>query len=234
MNAAEVERLEGIPGNLHLMEAFMVRFHPQWIRAREIVRSGRMGELRAVQIFFSYSNRDPRNIRNIPEAGGGALMDIGCYGVVSGRFFFEAEPKRVIALVERDPDFGTDRLSSVVADFGDGRHLSFVVSTQLSPHQRATLGGTKGRIEIVIPFNAPQMGTTRILIDDGSQLGGASSVEESFPPVDQYAEEADAFARAILGEEPLAYGLADAINNMRILDAIFRSETTGCWESTGL
>lgn len=234
MNAADAERLNGAPANLHLMEAFMVRFHPQWLRAREIVRSGRIGRLRAVQLFFSFSNRDARNIRNMLETGGGALMDIGCYGIVSGRFVFEAEPKRVVALIDRDPDFGTDRLSSVIADFGEGRHLSFVVSTQLSAHQRATLGGSTGRIEIVVPFNAPQMESTRILIDDGSQLGGDSSVEEIFPPVDQYAEEADAFARAILGEETLAYGLEDAIRNMKILDAINRSEATGCWEPTGL
>ncbi len=234
MDAADAERLSAVSGKHHVMEAFMVRFHPQWLRARELLRSGRIGALKAVQVFFSYDNRDPQNIRNIPETGGGALMDIGCYGVVAGRFAFEAEPKRVIALIDRDPGFKTDRLSSVIADFGEGRQLNFIVSTQLGAHQRATLAGEKGRIEIVIPFNAPQMEATRILIDDGSKLGGASSVEETFPPVDQYAEEADAFARAVLGETPLPYGVEDGVKNMKILDAIFRSEKSGCWEPTGL
>lgn len=212
----------------------MVRFHPQWVRAREIVRSGRIGEPRAVQVFFSYTNLDPTNIRNIPEAGGGALMDIGCYGIVSGRFIFEGEPERVVGIVDRDPAFGTDRLTSVIADFGLGRHLNVVVSTQLAPHQRVTIAGTAGRIEVLIPFNAPQMEAVRILIDDGSELGGGSSVEESFAPADQYAEQADAFARAVLGEEPLPYGIEDGIRNMKILDAISRSARAGGWEDTGL
>jgi predicted dehydrogenase len=234
MNAADAERLNEARGDLHLMEAFMVRFHPQWQRVRALIRSGRIGELRAVQVFFSYSNLDPDNIRNIPEAGGGTIMDIGCYGIVAGRFAFEAEPHRVVALVDRDQNFGTDSLASVIADFGGARHLSFTMSTQLSAHQRVTLAGTEGRIEVLIPFNAPQMGATRILIDDGSGLGGESSVEEVVPPADQYAEEADAFARAVLGEEPLAYGLEDGIRNMKIIDAIFRSEKTGRWEATGV
>ena len=234
MNAAEAAELRAAAGGRHMMEAFMVRFHPQWLRARELVRAGKIGELKAVQVFFAYDNRDPENIRNIPETGGGAVYDIGCYGIVSGRFAFEAEPSRVVSLVDRDPGFGTDRLTSVIADFGGGRQLNFIVGTQIGAHQRVTLGGTKGRIEILIPFNAPQMEATRILVDDGSKLGGASSVEEVLPPADQYAEEADAFARAVLGETGLPYGVDDAVNNMRIIDAIFRSGETGKWESTGL
>jgi predicted dehydrogenase len=234
MDAADAERLRAVAARRHVMEAFMVRFHPQWLRARELIRSGAIGDLRAVQVFFAYDNRDPANIRNRPEHGGGALLDIGCYGIVAGRFSFEAEPVRVVALIDRDPAFATDRLSTVLADFGEGRQLAFTVSTQLAGHQRVTLGGTRGRIEIVIPFNAPQMGGTKILVDDGSELGGASSVEELFPPVDQYAEEADAFARAVLGESELPYGVDDAVRNMQILDAIVRSERSAGWESTGL
>jgi predicted dehydrogenase len=234
MTAADAARLKAVAGGRLIGEAFMVRFHPQWLRARELVRSGAIGELRAIQVFFAYDNRDPDNIRNKPETGGGALLDIGCYGVVSGRFCFEAEPTQVVSLIDRDSSFGTDRLSSVIADFGAGRQLTFVVGTQLSPHQRVTLSGTKGRIEIVIPFNAPPGETTRILLDDGSALGGGSSREEAFRPVDQYAEQADAFARAVLGETELPYGVDDALANMQILDAIFRSEQSGCWEATGL
>ena len=234
MNAEDAARLRSVAGDRHVMEAFMVRHHPQWLRARELIRQGAIGELRAVQVFFAYDNRDPENIRNRPETGGGGILDIGCYGVVSGRFTFDAEPKRVVALIDRDSLFGTDRLASVIADFGAGRQLSFTVSTQLGPHQRVTIAGTGGRIEIMIPFNAPQMEPTRIVVDNGSQLGGASGVEEIIAPVDQYAEEADAFAQAVLGETSLPYGIDDAVANMQILDAIFRSEQSGRWESTGL
>jgi predicted dehydrogenase len=234
MNAEDAARLRPLAGRRHIMEAFMVRFHPQWLRARELVRSGAIGDLRAVQVFFAYDNRDPDNIRNRPETGGGGLLDIGCYGIVSGRFTFEAEPTRVVSLVESDPGFGTDRLSSVIADMGGGRSLVFTVSTQLAQHQHVLLAGTAGRIEILIPFNAPQMEATRIRIDSGRELGGASTVEEVFPPVDQYAEEADAFARAVLGETELPHGIDDAIHNMQILDAIFRSAKSGRWEPTGL
>jgi predicted dehydrogenase len=234
MNAADAERLAAVKTDRHVMEAFMVRFHPQWLRARELIRAGKIGDVKAVQVFFCYDNRDPDNIRNIAETGGGALMDIGCYGIVSGRFAFEAEPARVVSLIDRDPAFQTDRLTSFIGDFGAGRQLTVVVSTQLAAHQRVTIAGDKGRIEIPIAFNAPQAETTTLLIDDGSKLGGASSVQEVIPPSDQYAEQADAFARAVLGETELPYGIDDGIANMKIIDAVFRSEKSGGWEATGL
>ena len=230
MNAADAERLLAAPPGRLVAEAFMVRQHPQWLRAREMVRVGRIGALAAIQVFFSYANRDAVNIRNRVETGGGALLDIGCYAVVAGRFFFEAEPIRVVALIDRDPDFGTDRMASVILDFGGGRQLTFTVSTQLSAHQRVTLAGPEGRIEIPIPFNAPQGEATRLVVDGG----GESAVEETIPASDQYAEQADLFARAIRGEIALAYGLHDAIANMRVLDALFRSETSSGWEPSGL
>jgi predicted dehydrogenase len=238
MDAADAERLRSAAGpdraGPHVMEAFMVRHHPQWLRVRELIRSGALGDLKAVQVFFAYDNQDPANIRNRLETGGGGLMDIGCYAIVSGRFGFEAEPSRVVSLIDRDPAFGTDRLASVLADFGEGRQLAFTVSTQVTPYQRVNFVGTKGRVEILIPFNAPQMEAVRIRIDDGSALGDASAREEVIEAVDQYAEEADAFARAVLGETELPYGIDDAVKNMRILDAIFRSEKSGRWEATGL
>jgi predicted dehydrogenase len=234
MNAKDAARVEKHAGERIVMEAFMIRFHPQWLRARKLIRDGKIGELKAVQVFFSYNNRDPKNIRNIMETGGGAVLDIGGYGILSGRFTFEAEPIRIVSLIDRDPDFGTDRLSSILADFGDGRHLTFTIGTQITAHQRVTLAGTKGRIEILIPFNAPQAEATRIILDDGSKLGGGSSKEITLPVSDQYAEEADAFAKAVLGETPLPYGPEDGIKMMKILDTMFRSEKTGRWEKTGL
>ena len=234
MNAKDAARLKKVAGKRHAMEAFMVRHHPQWLKARELIRAGRIGDLKAVQVFFCYDNRDPKNIRNRPETGGGAMLDIGCYGIVSGRFTFEAEPKRVVALVDRDPNFKTDRLSTVIADFGEGRVLSFIVGTQLGAHQHVTLGGTKGRIEIPIPFNAPPWEPMTIIVDDGSKLGGGSSKAIKTRVVDQYAEEADAFALAVLGESEFPYGVEDGIKNMQIIDAVFKSEKTGKWVDTGL
>ena len=156
LNAQEAAQLLDLPKDKLVAENFMVRAHPQWIRARDIVRSGELGELKAIQCFFSYFNDDAGNIRNQADIGGGALLDIGCYTMLAGRYFFDAEPKRVVSLIDRDPDFGTDRMTSALLDFGNNRHLNFIVSTQLTPYQRFHLVGTKKRLEIVIPVNAPQ------------------------------------------------------------------------------
>lgn len=215
---------------LQVSEAFMVRGHPQWLRTREIIRSGKIGPLRAVMGFFSYFNDDPANIRNIPEWGGGGIFDIGCYPLVGARFAFESEPFRVSALIDRDPNFGTDRLSSAILDFPAG-HAIFTCSTQLVPYQRIQFFGTKGRIEIEIPFNAPPDKPTRLYVDDGSALGDASRVEVTFPVCDQYAIQGELFSKAIRGEEPLAFPLEDAIQNMTILEAILKSGETNHWEA---
>lgn len=230
ITADEAAQLREVAGHVHVMEAFMVRFHLQWLRAREIVRSGALGELRSVQGAFSYFNEDPANIRNLPDIGGGALLDIGCYPIVAGRFFFEAEPARVMALVDRDPRFGVDRTVSALADFGAGRQLSFSVSTQSVPFQRLQLFGSKKRLELRIPFNAPQGESVQIFLDDGSRLADAAAQAETLPPCDQYALQGDAFSKVIRGELALPYGVDDAVQNMRIIDAMFRSERSGAWE----
>ena len=229
LNAAEAEQLRQCPKDRLVMEAFMVRFHPQWLRAREIVQSGALGELKSVNVVFSYFNTDPANVRNQADIGGGGIMDIGCYPVVGARFLFGAEPKRVVSLVERDPNFKTDRLAGALADFGNGRQLVFTCSTQLVPYQSVQALGTKGRLEIIIPFNAPQGQATTILIDDGSALDRSSARRETLPASDQYTEQAENFALAILGRKSLPYGIEDAIQNMRILDALFQSERSGAW-----
>jgi len=231
LTAHEASALRTAAGSVLIAEAFMVRFHPQWLRARELVRSGRIGALRAVQMFFGYHNVDAANVRNKADIGGGGLYDIGCYAIVAGRFFFEAEPVRGIALVDRDPAFFTDRLTSGLMDFGDGRRLDFTVSTQIAPFQRLQLCGAKGRIEIHIPVNAPQGATTRISIDDCSSLEGTGIAIETLPESDQYMLQGEAFSRAVRGEIPLAYGVDDAIANMQAIDALFRSERSGRWEA---
>jgi len=196
---------------------------------RDRVQRGELGDLRAVQAYFSYFNRDANNIRNQADIGGGALYDIGCYPIVIGRFLFGTEPKRVIALVDRDPEFKTDRMVSALVDFGEGRHLDFTVSTQSVPYQRVQVCGTQKRIEIEIPFNAPLGGSTRVFTDDGSQLDGQSTVHETIDACDQYTLQGDAFSRAVRGEMALPYGVEDAIANMRVIDALFASEKSGAW-----
>jgi len=231
LTAPEAQRLSAAASKVLIAEAFMVRFHPQWLRARELVREGRIGTLRAVQMFFGYTNLDPTNVRNKADIGGGGLYDIGCYAIVAGRYFLAAEPTRGIALVERDSVFGTDRLTSALVDFGDGRRLDFTVSTQIAPHQRLQLCGTKGRIELPIPVNARQGAKTCLLIDDCSSLEGTGIVTETLPESDQYMLQGEAFSRAVRGEIALPYGVEDAIANMRVIDALFRSERSGKWET---
>jgi predicted dehydrogenase len=213
-----------------IQEAFMVRCHPQWLRARELVRSGRIGELRVVQGSFSYMNLDPANVRNQAAIGGGGIYDIGVYPIVAARFLFEAEPTRVATQIERDPDFKTDRLASALLAFPTGQAL-FVCSTQLVPYQRMQIFGSKGRIEIEIPFNAPPDRPCRIFVDDGSQLGDGSAETEAFEVTNQYLLQGDVFARAIRESTPLEFPLEDAVRNMRVVDAMFRAAESGRWES---
>ncbi len=229
LDARDAERLRAVPDGILVAEAFMVRYHPQWLRARDIARSGELGEVRAVFSLFTYFNTDPANVRNQADIGGGGILDIGCYPVTGGRFIFEDEPRRVVALVDRDPAFRTDRQASVIADFGNGRHLTFLVSTQLVNTQFIEIVGTKGRVEIIIPFNAPQGEHTAIVVDKAESLGGHLARREIMPAADQYAEQAEAFALAVLGEQPLVWGIDDAIRSMRVLDAIFESERQGGW-----
>jgi predicted dehydrogenase len=214
----------------HVVEAFMVRHHPQWQRAREIARSGRIGDVRAIQTFFSYYNADPANIRNRADIGGGGLYDIGCYAILTARYIFGAEPERVVGLIDRDPVLGTDRLTSALAAFPGARHLSFICSTQLVAYQRVQILGTKGRVEIEIPFNAKPDEPSRILIDDGSDLGGSKIVVETVPACNQYTLQGDDFSRVVLGEKAPDWPIEDAIANMRVIDAIFRSAKSGRWE----
>lgn len=225
----EAAQLRQCPPGLVIAEAFMIRHHPQWLRAREIVRAGELGRVTAINALFSYYLDDKENVRNKPDIGGGGLLDIGCYPLTAARFLFEAEPVRVSALLERDPRFGTDTQGTVIADFGDGRHLGFTVSTLSAGHQRVTVLGTRKKLEIIIPFNAPPDQAVQIRIDDGAALDGGSARVETFPAIDQYTEQAEAFAQAVLGERPMPYGIEDAIASMRALDAMFDSDRRRAW-----
>lgn len=210
-------------------EAFMVKTHPQWLRTRELIRSGRIGDLKAIMGAFSYFNRDAANVRNVVEWGGGGLMDIGCYPIVTSRFIFGEEPTRVAGLAERDPEFKTDRLASATLDFPSGQ-ATFICSTQMVPYQRMQFFGTKGRIEIEIPFNAPPDRETRIFIDDGRDVFGSGVTTETFPICDQYTIQGDAFSRAIREGGEVPSPVEDAIKNMAVIEAAFKSGESGRWE----
>lgn len=204
-------------------EAFMVRTHPQWLRVRELVRSGEIGPVRAIETSFSFFGRDPANIRNILEFGGGGLMDLGCYAVQVARYFFGAEPTRVVSLIERDPELRIDSLASVLLDFPSGQSV-FTCSMQMYPFQRVQIIGARGRIEIEIPFNAPPNRACRIFIGTGAGLR-----TEELPICDQYTIQGDLFSKAVRGEGDVPTPLEDSIRNMAVIEAIFESEREGGW-----
>jgi predicted dehydrogenase len=210
-------------------EAFMMRSHPQWLRAKALIDAGRIGELRSVMGCFSYFNVDPANIRNKVESGGGALYDIGCYCIQASRYAFGAEPIRVVGCINRDPQMHTDRLTSAILEFQSGQTI-FSCSTQLIPYQRVQFLGTKGHIEIEIPFNAPIDRPTRIFID-GGDLFGADRITEEFPICDQYTLQGDQFSKAILEDTEVPVPLEEAIRNMKVIEAIFRSAESRLWET---
>lgn len=211
-------------------EAFMVRSHPQWLRLRALIDEGRIGTLRAVMGCFSYFNADPGNIRNHVEYGGGALLDIGCYLIQASRYSFGQEPSRVVASIDRDPQMHVDRLTSALLEFEGGQAI-FACSTQLIAYQRVQFFGTKGRIEIEIPFNAPKDRPTRIFVDSNGDLFGSGITTEEFPICDQYTLQGDEFSNAILNDTEVPVPLEEAIRNMRVIEAIFRSAETGHWET---
>jgi predicted dehydrogenase len=232
LSVAEVEQLLAARDRTgrQVQEAFMVRTHPQWLAARDAVRAGRVGELRAVTAFFSYFNQDAKNIRNVPEYGGGALMDVGCYPITIARFLFGAEPRRVSGCVQLDVRFGTDRLTSAVLEFEAG-HAIFTCSTQSVPYQRVQIVGTTARIEMEIPFNAPPDRPVRIFVHDGKDLAGASAETLTFDVCDQYTIQGDLFAQAILENRRVPLPLEDALGNARVIAAVFRSAESGRWEA---
>jgi predicted dehydrogenase len=234
LSVAEAEQLLAATKRfpqLKVMEAFMYRHHPQWQMARRLVQDGEIGELRTIQSFFSYHNVDAANIRNMAEVGGGGLMDIGCYCISLSRFIFDNEPKRVLGVVEHDPTFKTDRLASAILDFGGGAEgksgtATFTCSTQLAPYQRVNIFGTEGRVEIEIPFNAPPERPCKLWHQRGTKIR-----EHKFDICDQYTIQGDLFSLAVLNNTAVPTPLKDAVDNMRVIEAVKRSGNSGSWVS---
>lgn len=209
---------------LKVMEAFMYRFHPQWQKAKEIVDAGSLGQVKHVHAVFSYYNTDAENIRNKPEVGGGALMDIGCYCLSFPRFVFNREPLQVVGSANFDEVFKTDTLTSGILDFGDGLSATFTCSTQLEPYQRVNIMGTKGRLEIEIPVNIPADAHGKLWLQRDRVIE-----EIKVKPVNQYTVQADEFSKSILYDTPVPTPLIDALNNMKVIDAVFESVRVKGW-----
>ena len=231
LNADEASQLLEVQKDtgVLIVEAFMVRDNPQWHWVQEQVKCGEIGELRAIQSAFSYMNRDPQNIRNMPDIGGGGIYDIGCYPVFISRMVFGEEPLEVSALIEKDPDFQTDRLASGMMKFPSGQS-SFICSTQLVPYQRVQIFGTKKRIEVEVPFNAPNQMPSRVFMDDGAANHGRFKLIEDLPVCDQYTKQAEAFENKILSKSIDHSPLQDAISNMRVIDALYKAGASQTWE----
>lgn len=234
MDADEARELRGARdrNGVVIGEAFMVRCHPQWLEVKRLVDTGAIGALRLVSGHFSYFRRDPADIRSRVEFGGGSLMDIGCYPITLARWLFGGEPTDVVGQIERDPDMKIDRLASALLRFRNGQ-ATFVCAGQLVAYQRMLIYGTSGRIEVEIPFNAPADRPCRIFVDDGTELGGGSAKPIEFAPVDQYALQADRFVDAIRGRAEVPVSVEDAIANMAVIDAVFRSAESRTWETPG-
>jgi predicted dehydrogenase len=206
---------------VQLMEAFMYRQHPSWQAVREIIENGGIGQLTAIQSWFSYHNDDPTNIRNIAAAGGGALYDVGCYCVNLSRMLFGGEPRRVQAAISRDPITGVDIVTSAILEFDSGVS-TFTVSTRVETDQRVHIYGTSGRISVEIPFNIPPDRPTQVFATAGGDPPVNPNTEVlTFPASDPYGDEADAFAAAILDGSPLPVAPDDAVANVRVIEQIF-------------
>ena len=209
--------------HLKVMEAFMYRHHPQWIKALELINGGGIGMVKTVHSFFSYYNDDPENIRNMVDIGGGGLMDIGCYCISLARLIFDEEPQRVFGKIEYDPGFETDRICSGILDFVQGTS-TFTCSTQLVPYQRVNVFGTKGRIEIEIPFNAPPDKPCKMLFQNNEIIE-----EIEIKICDQYTIQGDLFSLAVLKNEKVPTPIEDAVENMKVLEAVIQSAEKEEW-----
>lgn len=208
-------------------EAFMVHYHPQWVKVRELIEAGRIGRLRHVQGAFTYFNKDAANMRNRLDLGGGALPDIGVYPTVTTRIATGKEPLRVQARVARDATFGTDVYSSVKADFGSFE-LTFYLSTQMAARQIMVFHGDEGFIEIRSPFNAGFYEHHQVELHNQRHT---EATVFRFPGTQQYRLEAEAFVKKARGEDVSIFTLEDSVKNQKLIDAVFRAGAHDGWEA---
>lgn len=231
MNAAEARELLSVRDRTgyHIEEAFMVRGHPQWAAVRELIAAGEIGALRSVQLSYFNTADDPADIRNQRETGGGSIYDIGCYTVAIARLIFDDEPRRAVALMERDPNFGTDRLSTAILEFPNGQ-ASLSVGTQSTFYQHAQIIGSRGWIRADFPYAHPEPTACHLFVGDAASRGCFHARSVDFDPVDQYRLQSDRFSQLVRGADVPTWPLETAVANMVVLDAIYRSGESGQWE----
>jgi predicted dehydrogenase len=231
LNAAEAEKLIEARDKykVKIQEAYMVSTYPQWLKARDIVQSGELGEILVYQCGFSYNSLDEGNVRNFPEYGGGGLLDIGCYPIVTSRFILGREPKRVVASIKYDPNFKVDNLVSALLDFGSIQ-AQFYCSTKMVPFQSVQILGSRARLEIEIPYNAPVDQPCQLFLTQGD-LFKRDLVTISIEECDQYTIQGDCFSKAILADQPQPLPLEYSVQNMKVIDALFESAVKGSWVS---
>lgn len=229
MTAAEARPLLDAPGHLRIAEAFMVRQQPRWVRLRDILRSGDYGKPLAAQMLLSFLMSNPDDFRNRPEFGGGALYDLGCYTVMTARYVFEGEPKRVTALAERDRN-GVDLTTAAILDFGGGRHAAFTVSVGMASSQTLHVVCERGLIDLPKPYVPARSEPSCLSVDTSAQLDRSDVTTTAFDPLDQYESEVAEFSKAVRGEQAAFFGIDDAVANMAVLDAVFASMKSGRWE----
>jgi len=229
LKASEIKKIVNArdKNNVMVSEAFMVTYHPQWIKVRELLAKGTIGKLRHIDASFTYFNTDPKNMRNRPELGGGALPDIGVYPTVTARFATGLEPSRVHAAVEFDPNMKTDRYANVHIEF-PGFNMTFYVSTQMGNRQTMVFHGDKGFIELSAPFNSNLYEGDEVRVHNGSHN---ETRTYRYTGVNQYVMEIEAFARAIAGKKQTLFSLEESILNQRVIDAIYKAGKSGRWQN---
>ena len=229
LNTADAQRLVDAAKahpQLKVMEAFMYRFHPQWQLAKQLIDQGRIGKLYTVHSHFSYNNREPNNIRNKVDMGGGALLDIGCYSISLSRWLFNQEPTEVLGQITPMPGEEVDCLTSALMTFPEGS-ASFTSATKIEPGQYVEAIGDLGSLYLARPFyNDSSEPVQRIVITRNRE----QEIIE-VPDHNHYSAMGDAFALSIFNDEPVPTPLADAIANMQVVDAIFTSAAERRWVS---
>jgi len=237
LTAAEVERLIAARERTgrHVEEAFSYRNHLQWTRIAEVLASGAIGVPHAVQCTLAKQFHDPADIRNDPDKGGGGLYDLGSYAISACSLVFPRLPRRVIAVLERDPRFGTDRLSTAILDYGDA-HASFTVATQCGPsawasHQQFSVLGSEGWLRCDFPFAHGRPTACRVMVGDASSYGSVATAEWNFDPVNQYTLQTERFSRFVRGEAVPGWPIEDALRTLRIVEALVRSAAADSWQA---
>ncbi len=206
-----------------VMEAFMWRFHPMNLRAREWIRDGSIGALRLFRTAFTFTIARAANIRLDAALAGGGLMDVGCYCISEARYFFDGEPLEVFARADFDSEYQVDMLASGALIFPNGRAL-FDCGFALPYRCDYEIVGEKGRIYC----------PNAILPGEGAELflhRSGETIHETFPGVNQWSLEFEHLSRSIVEGTPLAYDTDDAIRQQKVIDAVYRSARSGAVEA---